>query len=310
MNNSLGLNGVKRCTELVRKTFPHDIESIKKSGEGQDCLALEVDDKYVVKFPKNNLAQVKLNNEISLLKYFSKASLSLKTPEFIDKISTNDARFPIYSIITKMVGKELVRRSFDKLSDVNKYDLAKDLANFLSEVHSLKTDLVDLPRINFLDTLKKDYKHIINTYGSYFNFAQKQKLQLYFESFKSLYDGININYSVLHGDFSINTIYYDLTNNKACGIIDFGDSVIGDKDSDFFYLLEDKEDYPLKFGMKVVEYYAKINGTLDIELIKSKIIAEDDYWCVKQIIKGEKLADSKLIKKSLKQLLKAIDRLS
>lgn len=296
----------KYCFNIIKKTFPFKVDSIKRCGEGQDCIAMIINDEYIVKIPKSELALTKLLNENSILKSLETKNFQLNTPKFIDNVITKDKNIPLYSIISKMDGKQLSRKIFNKLAGINKNELAKNIAQFLYGLHNVEIDSVCFSKIDILENLRADYNHILNNYVNYFSNELQIKLKKFYQDIESFYNSLEIKYSILHGDFSINVIYYDIENNKTLGIIDFGDSIISDRDSDFIYLLEDLEDYPFEFGAKVANYYNEMGGEIDIDLIKKKIALDNDYWCVKQIIKGEKLNDSKLIKKSIKKLIATI----
>lgn len=61
---------------------------------------------------------------------------------------------------------------------------------------------------------------------------------------------------LLHGDFSLNHCLFD-EENKVSGVLDFGDSHVGNPKSDFAYLLddEDEEEFGAQFGKMVLERY-------------------------------------------------------
>ncbi len=85
-----------------------------------------------------------------------------------------------------------------------------------------------------------------------------------------------------HNDLSCNHII--IQNNKAVGIIDFGDAVITDRDKDFIYLLEDSsEEIGREFGLRVLEYYN--HPKKDIAILKANL--NDEYYPIEQILGGQ-----------------------
>jgi len=64
---------------------------------------------------------------------------------------------------------------------------------------------------------------------------------------------------LLHGDFSLNHLYFD-TQFNLVGVIDFADSRIGKYMSDFKYLLDDndEEEFGRDFGLMVLKMYQEM----------------------------------------------------
>lgn len=64
------------------------------------------------------------------------------------------------------------------------------------------------------------------------------------------------DFALLHGDFSLNHVLFD-DENIVCGVLDFGDSRVGKPESDFIYLLDDKDDeeFGADFGKMVLKKY-------------------------------------------------------
>ena len=87
--------------------------------------------------------------------------------------------------------------------------------------------------------------------------------------------------ALCHNDLSCNHII--IKNNKAVGIIDFGDVAITDRDKDFIYLLENSsEEIGREFGLRVLEYYNHPN--INIAILKANL--NDEYYPIEQILEG------------------------
>jgi aminoglycoside 2''-phosphotransferase len=87
---------------------------------------------------------------------------------------------------------------------------------------------------------------------------------------------------LIHNDFSSDHILYDISKNRICGIIDFGDVAISDPDNDFMNLFEEDEEYGAEFSLKVLKYYQH----RDIDLVLKKFHFKEKYWTFEKILYG------------------------
>ena len=91
-----------------------------------------------------------------------------------------------------------------------------------------------------------------------------------------------------------------IQNNKAVGIIDFGDVAITDRDKDFVYLLEDSsEEIRRDFGMRVLDYYNHPNK--DIPILKADL--NDEYYPIEQILGGQAMKSEDMYNKGLNKII-------
>jgi aminoglycoside/choline kinase family phosphotransferase len=77
-----------------------------------------------------------------------------------------------------------------------------------------------------------------------------------------------------------------MRDNKAVGIIDFGDVAITDRDKDFVYLLEDSaEEIGREFGLRVLECYN--HPDKDIPILKADL--NEEYYPIELILGGRSI---------------------
>ena len=104
--------------------------------------------------------------------------------------------------------------------------------------------------------------------------------------------------TLCHNDLSCNHII--IQNNKAVGIIDFGDAAITDRDKDYVYLLENSSgEIGREFGIKVLKYYNHPN--IDIPILKADL--NDEYYPIEQILGGQAMKLDDMYSKGLNKII-------
>ncbi|MHA1187269.1 MAG: phosphotransferase family protein [Candidatus Heimdallarchaeota archaeon] len=179
-------------------------------------------------------------------------SYRIETP--IPKIiHLNESSNLPFSIHEKIPGKSL-SYFVKKLSKKKKIDVAIEIAQFLSKLHSeeLKED--------FIDRFPKERKIIENEFSKHFkmnwvsryiearifayqylNDEQKMWLTNLFEEFLKNNDNFTFSPRIAHNDFDTSNILIDPSKKKITGIIDFEDCRIGDPAADLLFFDEGLE---------------------------------------------------------------------
>lgn len=98
---------------------------------GWDCIAVDVDDRLIFKFPRDAAAREALAAEASLLAVIRPA-VTMPVPEL-----ALHAGPPLFSRHAKLPGAHLVTAQYDRLPEDRRDALAADLARFYAELHSL-----------------------------------------------------------------------------------------------------------------------------------------------------------------------------
>lgn len=216
--------------ELLTQQFPElQPITLKRLPEGWDNTPYLINDKYIFRFPRREIALPCLESEIRLLPWVaSHLSLAIPNPKFIGKpSSTYPWPFMGYEMIQGHTACSL------KLSEKEKMSLAPSLGSFLANLHKLNVSEAQKRNILPDQVKRSDKKHLITRIQKHLEMLKEQHLELDFDHFlktlKSAYlkAELSPNPSVCHGDFYIRHILLDDTN-KLSGIIDWGDIHLGD----------------------------------------------------------------------------------
>jgi hypothetical protein len=101
---------------------------------GWDCVAVDVDDRLIYKFPRDADAEKALAAEASLLRVIRPAA-TLPVPDL-----TLHPGPPVFSRHAKLPGDHLVSAQYEQLTDDARQRLAADMARFYAELHALGRD--------------------------------------------------------------------------------------------------------------------------------------------------------------------------
>ena len=261
--------------DIIEKVFKLQVYSLSMINESFDCFVYLVNNEYIFKQSKRIAAREKLKREVEVLRYLE-GRITLQIPQ-IEYYSEE------YSVCgyREIVGSRLNRELYDRFTEKQKEKLAIDIAQFLRELHA-----VPLPNIEGLELeMLKDYQNDYAFLQSNIYQGLSDKVKVYIDA---LFDKIlnderlrSFDNVLCHNDFTCRHII--TVCNEAVGIIDFGDSVISDRDKDFLYLLEESDvEIGREFGFKVIDSYGKTNK--NTALFKSDLNVE--YRPIEEMIIG------------------------
>ncbi len=280
-----------KINKIIENEFGLKIENISVLGEGLDSVAYLVNSEYIFKISKHEEARRNLKKEIQVLNYL-KGKLSLQIP-VIEFYSEE------YSICgyREMKGSILTPEMYNKMTDEEKEKLAQDIAKFLKELHSLSLPDIEDLEINVLEDYKSDYELLKKMVYDELPDKSKKYIDNLFSRILNDQRIMKYDKVLCHNDLSCNHII--MQNNKAIGIIDFGDVAITDRDKDFIYLLENSdEELGREFGLKVLDYYNHPNK--DIPILKAEI--NDEYYPIELILGGKNKKLDQMITQGLEKL--------
>lgn len=277
--------------QIIEKEFNLEVKEIIKKGEGLESKAFLVNNTYIFKHSKHSEAFESMKKEIQVLKYLE------------GKISTNIPKIEFYSPKQHICGYKLVEGKiltpelYNTFSQVEQDNLAKDIAKFLKEIHSLKLPNIEDLEIDVLEDYKEDYEYLKENIYPIISIETQGNLDKFFNSILNNEYMTKYKKALCHNDLSCNHIL--VKDNKLAGIIDFGDIAITDLDKDFVYLLEESdEELGREFGLKVLQYYKHKN--IDAVVWKSDL--NDIYYPIEQIVCGKTIGDEDIYNEGLDNL--------
>lgn len=278
--------------EMIEKEFGLIVQNMIVLGQGLDSTAYLVNNEYIFKQSKHDEARNNLKREIRVLNYL-KGKITLQIPD-IEYYSQE------YSICgyKEIKGNKLSPDSYNSFSDDEKDTLAQDIALFLREMHAIPLPDIDGLELHVIDDYRSDYETLREKV--YDKIPDKSKKQID-DLYKRILNDKRISQydkALCHNDLSCNHIL--IQDNKAVGIIDFGDAAVTDRDKDFVYLLEESsEEIGRDFGIKVLEYYQHPNKELPI--LKADL--NEEYYPIEQILGGQAMKLDDMYNKGLNKMI-------
>lgn len=220
-------------SDLLKK-IKHEFPQLKFSQSklntyGFDHAVLILDNKYIFRFPKDKYYKKKIKIEIKLLDNLkNKTNVAIPNYEFVPK----DKSFGGYKLIP---GRILTKTAFNKLNKQAKKRLAKNLGNFLTVLHTFP--VTTAKRIGLVSewTIKdriKDFNKRKKAVYSALTPKEKNLVRHFIKKWATL--SVPKKFSVIHFDLTGDHIL--IHKNRLNGIIDFGDSALGDPANDFAWL--------------------------------------------------------------------------
>lgn len=239
--------------KLITSQYPdYEVTSIASLGSGYDSDAYLINDEYVFKFPRHELAARNLYKEAKVLLEI-RDQLPIKVPAILfTSEEGNTMKFVGYE---KIEGTEITPEIFNGLDETVKDRLAKELANFFKVLHNiqLKTSIEGL-EIDKKEKCRKEYEAVKAAAYPKLNEYVRKQIDTIYENILNC--DFTYTKSLVHNDFGASNVFFDTATNKICGIVDFGDIAIYDRDIDFICLLHTQEEgFDQKFVDKVIDYY-------------------------------------------------------
>jgi|GEM_PF-6501336 len=205
---------------IASKNKAFVIEKQLSSGTDSDAYLLKSSDsaeKLIAKVAKNDLVISKYHNE-------AKVYQELSSLRFLPRLIENKSNILVLSPI-----EGISLDSIEEEANTDFYKVAlKDAAAAIKSVHSVNPDNSSLNVLSVEDFLNAKLQ------GFTIKFPELHQFQSYYQENKSilLYRS---NSRILHGDFCLDHIFIE--NQKFTGIIDFGDTCLGDPLVDVAYLV-------------------------------------------------------------------------
>lgn len=229
---------MEKFIERVKQVYPSlSIENCQLNEIGQNNDVVIVNETVVFRFPKYEKGIDSLKKETEILEAIkNKVSIPIPNPIYqsFEKWEAGKV-FVGYNLIP---GSPLWKTSFASIKNEEVLKrLASQLVNFLIEIHSISKKALPIEETNPRKEMVNLYQRIQNKLYPFMRKEAQRQISYSFETFLSSKTCINLNTTLVHGDFGATNILWDLTNYNISGIIDFGGSSIGDPAYDFAGIL-------------------------------------------------------------------------
>jgi Phosphotransferase enzyme family len=194
---------------------------------GWDCVAVDVDDRLIFKFPRHEVAERRLVSEAGLLALIRPA-VTMPVPDL-----TLHPGPPLFSRHVKLKGEHLLTRQYELLPVERRRRLAAEMALFYAELHSLDQRDMEAagarpikPWLEPEDILRRAWPVLppgLRLYAEQTIAAWQQLPADLLGTTYGFFDGHGWNMA------------FDHASNRLNGVYDFADSGFGPLHQDFIY---------------------------------------------------------------------------
>ena len=195
--------------------------------DGWDSVALDIDDRYIIKFPRHEVAEQSLRREVLLL--------SVIAPRVLMPVPVMDLHdIPVaHTIHAKLPGRALAPAAYDKVPESMRAEIGERLGQFYAHLHAINPDLLANagagPVQEWLDAETIRHRIAPHLTPALARWAEEalEKLELLGP------DPHGITYGLFDGHGW--NMAHDVAQNRFGGVFDFGDSGFGPLHQEFIY---------------------------------------------------------------------------
>jgi aminoglycoside 2''-phosphotransferase len=255
------MNQVQAYVQCIQRAYPDlAIGSAYLNQEGQYNHVLVVNEDLVFRFAKVPAALDTLRRETAIL-HSIRDYVTLAIPDpiyhYLDTNTIGEA-FVGYPMIP---GRPLWRDLFRTIEDpAVPESIARDLATFLCQLHSIPVDEVvplNLPLEDGSQGWADMYRRIQEELYPYMRPSARSRVADHFESYLDDPEIYTFEPVLRHGDFGTGNLIYDPAGQRMAGVIDFGAAGLGDGATDMAGLLAS---FGEAFLARCARYYPAIGA--------------------------------------------------
>lgn len=259
---------VRKYRRIIEKCFPElQIRKIEPIHGGWDNFVVDINGEIIFRFPKRPDVEAQQEKEVLLLPEVSKrVHLAVPFPEYLCTVNKSFSHG--FFGCRKIEGTPLTTAD---IKSVGPEKVARQLSNFLNQLHHFP-----LLNVERLKVTMSDGAGWRQRYLDFYSKIQVQVLGLLDETSSSQvreffeeYLGFEVNFKfepvLIHGDLSSEHILFDAEKGLVTGVIDWGDSTVGDPAFDFTGL---KYDFGDDFTGMVLSGYEGVKDTNFVSRIK------------------------------------------
>lgn len=250
-------------SELIARLFPETpIQSVVTIEFGWASKVLVLNDKYVIKIPRNEDSREGLEKEIIVTSHFGQY-IRTKVPRFISQARNEKLLAVAYELIDGflLTNQDVDGTPTKRLDDLSvegvQSDLALQLAEILNSIHSINLRkaseiLQPFVRETWVEKNQLRINEFRNLSVTYFDEYLAEKCTSYLDDLEKAIMNFNYPPRFIHGDFGGWNILYSPEKQEIVGLLDWADARIGDPAADFVELIYD---FGLDFAKTVLEHY-------------------------------------------------------
>jgi aminoglycoside 2''-phosphotransferase len=276
-----------------RQVSAPEIQCIEALGEGDFCTCYLINRTHVLRLAKHAQASASLRREMRLLPHLEQ-HLDVKIPQIQGagtRVDTGE-QFVFYPLIPGTIVEPEVLSSLDGTCRLN---VVAQMAEFTARLHSFPVDTarscglkeID-PRHYLPEMMRRANQQISDCLEADVWSYYRHILELYLDT-PELH---SYTPSLLHGDLSPEHFLADLKSCALTGVIDFGDSLIGDPHRDLIYLLEDYGKEILDLFLTFYSPATKEQASLRVQIFQQ--LNNVEYCLSKQSESNEKALQESL----------------
>lgn len=247
----------RKLLSKIHKEFPElKWQKAEHNVQGWDHYVIILDNKWVFRFPRTKHYLVRLENEVSLLRYL-RDKVEIAIPQYTH--IAKDKSFAGYKLIP---GEQLKKKIFKLVSQKTRHILAKQIADFLYALHKTPIKIANKYSTKKVDTQKMYEDLLLKTNKWVIPRLSKRNQVITQEFFKEFKNYLKFpNRVFTHNDLYSSHILLSKNKKYISGIIDFADRRVDDPARDFTELW----DYGNSFVQEVYKHY---KGPKDKDFLK------------------------------------------
>jgi len=215
----------------ISEVVDFEIENVRPLGSGMGSTAYVVNDEWVFRFPQTKEAELTLVKEAKVLPVLEPA-LPVGIPVFSYVQATEDA--PAFAGYELLPGEAMTRERFGGLDPGVQEQLLGEMYGFLESLHAVAIgkvpELREEPLVGAYNAGQRQFHERLK---DVLTAEEVQKIEKIFQVYESDPANRPEKPSVIHADLKPDHVLFDEVRGHLSGVLDWGDSCLGDPDYDF-----------------------------------------------------------------------------
>jgi len=244
------------------------ILSVQFNEMGQHNDVLVVNNHLIFRFPKFEDGIGQLAIETAILEGIQ-GQVSLQTPTPIYQNIETSVVGEVFVGYEMIKGEPLWRETVSSITDeAILQKLATQIATFLKELHSISVEdaiPVLLPRVDTRDEWLDLYERIRLKLFEFMRPDAQKAVSQHFETYLDTPETFTFEPTLRHGDFGTVNLLYDRDTQSITGVIDFGNTGLGDPAIDFAGIIS-----PVGYGESFLKRFEGIYPNIETTAKRTK----------------------------------------